>query len=140
MTKHTTSGNAVHYHTVDIDGVKIFYRAAGLEGAPVILLLHGYPTSSFMFRNLIPILAGKPPNSRLISEKSSPGYWRPGGTGTPIFCLPARKHIKGITPGQRLNFMIPGTLRWKHMWRRSGRIYWNFWAKRKLFRDLFIAS
>lgn len=59
MTKQTGSANAVHYHSVDIDAVKIFYRAAGLETAPVILLLHGYPTSSFMFRNLIPILAKK---------------------------------------------------------------------------------
>ena len=59
MTKQPGFANAVHYHTIDIDGVKIFYRAAGLETAPVILLLHGYPTSSFMFRNLIPILAKK---------------------------------------------------------------------------------
>jgi pimeloyl-ACP methyl ester carboxylesterase len=39
------------------DGVEVFYRAAGEPGAPVVLLLHGFPTSSFMFRELIPRLA-----------------------------------------------------------------------------------
>ena len=39
------------------DGVNIFYRSAGLETAPVLLLLHGFPASSLMFRNLIPLLA-----------------------------------------------------------------------------------
>jgi len=47
----------VHYHTVKIDGVNIFYREAGPPDAPAVLLLHGFPASSFMFRNLIPILA-----------------------------------------------------------------------------------
>jgi pimeloyl-ACP methyl ester carboxylesterase len=47
------------YHTVDVDGTKIFYREAGPVDAPVVLLLHGFPTSSHMFRNLIPILADK---------------------------------------------------------------------------------
>ncbi|KAK4187816.1 Alpha/Beta hydrolase protein [Podospora australis] len=43
--------------TVRVDGVDIFYRSAGLPSSPTILLLHGYPTSSHMFRNLIPLLA-----------------------------------------------------------------------------------
>ena len=47
----------VHYHTVKIDGVNIFYREAGPKDAPAVLLLHGFPASSFMFRNLIPQLA-----------------------------------------------------------------------------------
>jgi pimeloyl-ACP methyl ester carboxylesterase len=42
---------------VTADGVQIFYRSAGDAGAPVVLLLHGFPTSSFMFRELIPRLA-----------------------------------------------------------------------------------
>ncbi len=46
-------------HQVNADGVKVFYRAAGDPGAPVILLLHGFPTSSFMFRELIPRLADR---------------------------------------------------------------------------------
>ena len=47
----------VHYGTARVDNVDIFYREAGARNAPVILLLHGFPTSSNMFRNLIPRLA-----------------------------------------------------------------------------------
>jgi pimeloyl-ACP methyl ester carboxylesterase len=47
----------VAYRTVKIDGLEIFYREAGPKDAPTILLLHGFPTSSHMFRNLIPALA-----------------------------------------------------------------------------------
>jgi pimeloyl-ACP methyl ester carboxylesterase len=43
--------------TVEADGVKVFYRSAGDEGSPLVLLLHGFPSSSFMFRELIPRLA-----------------------------------------------------------------------------------
>lgn len=49
----------VSYHTVSIDGVKVFYREAGPKNAPTVLLLHGFPTSSHMFRNLIPQLADR---------------------------------------------------------------------------------
>jgi pimeloyl-ACP methyl ester carboxylesterase len=44
-------------HRVAADGVQVFYRTAGEANAPVVLLLHGFPTSSFMFRELIPRLA-----------------------------------------------------------------------------------
>ncbi len=44
-------------HRIIVDGVEVFYRAAGPVDAPVILLLHGFPTSSHMFRELIPRLA-----------------------------------------------------------------------------------
>ncbi len=47
----------VAYRTAKIDSLEIFYREAGPKGAPTILLLHGFPTSSHMFRNLIPALA-----------------------------------------------------------------------------------
>jgi pimeloyl-ACP methyl ester carboxylesterase len=47
------------YHTVRVDGLDIFYREAGLPTNPTILLLHGFPTSSHMFRNLIPALADR---------------------------------------------------------------------------------
>jgi pimeloyl-ACP methyl ester carboxylesterase len=50
---------AVHYRTVAIDGLDIFYREAGPPSAPTILLLHGFPTSSHMFRDLIPLLADR---------------------------------------------------------------------------------
>jgi pimeloyl-ACP methyl ester carboxylesterase len=59
-----------HYRTKDIGGVKIFYREAGPEAAPVVLLLHGFPTSSHMFRNLIPALADR---YRVIAP-DYPGY------------------------------------------------------------------
>jgi pimeloyl-ACP methyl ester carboxylesterase len=48
---------AVRYKTIAIEGLNVFYREAGPANAPVVLLLHGFPTSSFMFRNLIPKLA-----------------------------------------------------------------------------------
>ena len=50
----------VTYHrTAQVAGVKVFYREAGPEGAPVIVLLHGFPSSSHMYRNLIPALADR---------------------------------------------------------------------------------
>jgi pimeloyl-ACP methyl ester carboxylesterase len=58
--KSSIAGNStsqVHYKTVDVDGVSIFYREAGTSGAPVVLLLHGWPSSSAMFRDLIPELS-----------------------------------------------------------------------------------
>jgi pimeloyl-ACP methyl ester carboxylesterase len=58
-TAYGQDGPAVHYHKIKVDGLNIFYAEAGSADAPVILLMHGYPTSSFMFRNLIPILSQK---------------------------------------------------------------------------------
>lgn len=49
----------VHHRTVTIDGLDVFYREAGPADAPVFLLLHGFPTSSHMFRHLIPALADR---------------------------------------------------------------------------------
>ena len=48
---------SIHYRKIDVDGVSIFYREAGSRDAPTLLLLHGFPTSSHMFRDLIPLLA-----------------------------------------------------------------------------------
>jgi pimeloyl-ACP methyl ester carboxylesterase len=53
------ASNPVHYQKVKIDGIDVFYREAGPKNAPVLLLLHGFPTSSQMFRGLIPLLADK---------------------------------------------------------------------------------
>src|SRR5208283_1820937 len=47
----------VHYKNIRLNELDIFYREAGQKDAPAILLLHGFPTSSNMFRNLIPRLA-----------------------------------------------------------------------------------
>lgn len=53
----TPATNGVHYKTVKIESLDIFYREAGDPKSPTVLLLHGFPTSSHMFRNLIPQLA-----------------------------------------------------------------------------------
>ena len=53
------SNQVINYRKLNVDGVNIFYREAGPKDSPVILLMHGYPTSSFMFRNLIPVLSSK---------------------------------------------------------------------------------
>jgi pimeloyl-ACP methyl ester carboxylesterase len=58
----TESGLAVprtSVHRIGADGVTVFYRQAGPADAPVVLLLHGFPTSSFQFRELIPRLADR---------------------------------------------------------------------------------
>ena len=49
----------VHHRTAQVEGYDVFYREAGPADAPVLVLLHGYPTSSFMYRHLIPLLAGR---------------------------------------------------------------------------------
>jgi len=73
MTSTATSARrefAVHYRTARIDDLDIFYRDAGPQDAPAILLLHGFPTSSNMFRNLIPRLA----NSFRLIAPDYPGF------------------------------------------------------------------
>jgi pimeloyl-ACP methyl ester carboxylesterase len=49
----------VHHRYATVDGHRLFYREAGNDAAPVLVLLHGFPTSSHMFRHLIPALAGE---------------------------------------------------------------------------------
>ncbi|MFB2564727.1 alpha/beta fold hydrolase [Rhizobium sp. IMFF44] len=49
----------ISYRIVNVEGVKVFYREAGSPGADKLLLLHGFPTSSHMFRDLIPLLADR---------------------------------------------------------------------------------
>ena len=50
---------AINYRTVDVDGLKIFYREAGSAHAPTLLLLHGFPSAGHMFRDLIPLLSDR---------------------------------------------------------------------------------
>ena len=69
-------------YRVEADGVRVFYRAAGNTKAPVVLLLHGFPTSSFMFRELMPRLAD---DYRVIAP-DLPGF---GFTEVPA----ARKYV-----------------------------------------------
>jgi pimeloyl-ACP methyl ester carboxylesterase len=51
--------NAIHYRAADVKGLKVFYREAGPAKAPKLLLLHGFPSSGHMFRDLIPLLADR---------------------------------------------------------------------------------
>ena len=64
------------YKTVDVDGLNVFYREAGDASAPTILLLHGFPSASHMFRDLIPQLADR---FHLVAP-DLPGF---GQTGQP---------------------------------------------------------
>jgi pimeloyl-ACP methyl ester carboxylesterase len=66
----TSNYTATHYRTQNVDGLKVFYREAGAFAAPTVLLLHGFPTSSHMFRDLIPLLA---PHFRVIAP-DLPGF------------------------------------------------------------------
>jgi pimeloyl-ACP methyl ester carboxylesterase/quercetin dioxygenase-like cupin family protein len=66
----------VFYRTLNVDGLEIFYREAGPRDAPTVLLLHGFPSSSHMFRNLIPILADR----YYVVAPDFPGY---GESSTP---------------------------------------------------------
>jgi pimeloyl-ACP methyl ester carboxylesterase len=63
---------SVAFQTATVDGFKIFYREAGRSGAPKLLLLHGFPSSSHMFRDLIPLLA----DSFHIIAPDLPGFGR----------------------------------------------------------------
>jgi pimeloyl-ACP methyl ester carboxylesterase len=60
---------AIKYHSADADGVKVFYREAGAANAPTLLLLHGFPSASHMFRDLIPLLADGAPIGFRIAAK-----------------------------------------------------------------------
>ncbi|HLG84120.1 MAG TPA: alpha/beta hydrolase [Bradyrhizobium sp.] len=53
------SNSVIHYRTAKVEGLDIFYREAGPKDAPTVLLLHGFPSSSFQYRNLIPALADR---------------------------------------------------------------------------------
>src|SRR5215471_16785526 len=66
----TTKDYPVHYSTVKIDNLDVSFRGAGPTDTPVLLLLHGFPTSSNMFRNLIPRLVG---TFRLVAP-NYPGF------------------------------------------------------------------
>jgi pimeloyl-ACP methyl ester carboxylesterase len=51
--------NAITYRTINVDGFNVFYRETGPASAPKLLLLHGFPTSSHMFRDLMPLLSDR---------------------------------------------------------------------------------
>ncbi|WP_438354857.1 alpha/beta fold hydrolase [Microbacterium sp. CJ88] len=85
----------VEYKTEEFDGIEIFYREAGPQDAPVVLLLHGFPTSSHMFRDLIPFLADR---YRVIAP-DLPGYGQssaPHHTEFPYTFDSAAEHVQKL--------------------------------------------
>src|SRR5437667_6636450 len=60
----------VFYRTLNVEGLDIFYREAGPRDAPTVLLLHGFPSSSHMFRNLIRMLS----DTYHVVSPEFPGY------------------------------------------------------------------
>src|SRR6201988_4044149 len=65
-----SSTPTVFYRTLNLEGLEIFYREAGPRDAPTVLPLDGFPSSSHMFRNLIPILGDK----SHVAAPAFPGY------------------------------------------------------------------
>jgi pimeloyl-ACP methyl ester carboxylesterase len=61
---------AIRYRTANVDGLKVYYRQAGSAHAPKLLLLHGFPSASHMFRDLIPLLADR----FLVVAPDLPGF------------------------------------------------------------------
>ena len=76
QAKAVRDSTVTRYRTARVEGIEIFYREAGAADAPAVVLLHGFPTSSHMFRNLIPALAHR---YRVIA----PDYPAFGQSGTP---------------------------------------------------------
>jgi pimeloyl-ACP methyl ester carboxylesterase len=58
MEESANHTEPVHHRTATVGGIDVFYREAGPDSAPVVLLLHGFPSSSRMFRDLIPRPSG----------------------------------------------------------------------------------
>jgi pimeloyl-ACP methyl ester carboxylesterase len=84
----------VSYRTIKVEGIDIFYREAGPVDAPVILLLHGFPTSSHMFRNLIPQLATR---YRVIAP-DYPGFGQSAAPSVEQFAY-TFEHLTDIVEG-----------------------------------------
>jgi pimeloyl-ACP methyl ester carboxylesterase len=77
----TSNRSAMRYRSIEIDGLDIFYREAGPRDAPVILLLHGFPSSSRMYETLMPLLAQ---NYRLIAP-DYPGFGHSSAPSPGVF-------------------------------------------------------
>lgn len=76
-----SDSTGIRYNTITVDGVRLFYREAGPKDGPAILLLHGFPTSSQMFRNLIPMLADR----YHVVAPDYPGYGQSDAPPSPAF-------------------------------------------------------
>lgn|GEM_PF-2755767 len=108
----------VYYRTASVAGVEIFYREAGPKDRPTLVLLHGFPTSSHMYRDLMPQLAdgltfpcihgGRP-----ISANTNHRHWFSGVRMPRFLSPPAPHHIREICPTPKRITSIPATSHWK---------------------------
>jgi pimeloyl-ACP methyl ester carboxylesterase len=90
-----SAGSPVVFHrTVQVDGLSVFYREAGPVDAPVVLLLHGFPTSSHQFRDLIPLLATR---YRVIAP-DYPGFGQSAAPSTETFAY-TFDHLTDVIEG-----------------------------------------
>src|SRR5215472_276116 len=114
---------AVRYRTADVDGLRVFYREAGATHAPKLLLLHGFPTASHMFRDLIPRLADRfhvfapdlpgfgqsdMPARTKFSRKHKPPFLAPWGKNDPFFLPPGAEAFKRDIPNAVVRFFDTG--------------------------------
>jgi Predicted hydrolases or acyltransferases (alpha/beta hydrolase superfamily) len=79
--------------TVKINGLEIFYREAGPSDAPVVLLLHGFPSSSHMFRNLMLQLA----QTYRVIAPDYPGFGYSAAPGCRNFLIPSKRSPRSWT-------------------------------------------
>ncbi len=86
-----TTGNPTLYKTAKVEGLSIFYREAGPANAPTLVLLHGFPTSSHMFRNLIPALSDR----YHVIAPDYPGYGQSSAPGVADFQY-TFDHLAGV--------------------------------------------
>ena len=87
MTGRHDDQSATHYRTATVDGVGVFYREAGPSDAPVVVLLHGFPSSSRMFRDLIPRLSD-------AYHVIAPDYLGSGFSGHPVIPMSAGLSVR----------------------------------------------
>ncbi len=90
----------VTYATKTVGNVEVFYREAGPSDAPVILLLHGFPTSGHMFRNLIPMLADR----YHVIAPDLPGFGNTRAPGRDKFAEAYRRDL----PNAEVHFLDTG--------------------------------
>ena len=84
----------VHYRTAAVGGVNVFYREAGPDSGPVVLLLHGFPSSSRMFRDLIPRLS----DAYRVIAPDYPAFGHSAVPGRPAFGY-TFDHLAGVVDG-----------------------------------------
>ena len=98
LQRRKTDMTAITYRTANVDGRTIFYREAGAPGAPKLLLLHGFPSASHMFRDLIPLLADR----FHIVAPDLPGFGKSDAPERTRYIRPARRRDRPLHRDGRL--------------------------------------